>query len=46
MSKKTTAVVAGDGPGAAKLSKAEQLGVPVIDEAAFTHFLETGDLPG
>ena len=46
VSKKTTAVVAGDGPGAAKLSKAEQLGVPVIDEAAFTHFLETGDLPG
>ena len=44
VSKKTTAVVVGESPGAAKLSKAEELGVPVLDEAAFTHLLETGEL--
>ncbi|MET0727025.1 MAG: NAD-dependent DNA ligase LigA [Acidimicrobiales bacterium] len=45
VSKKTTAVVVGEGPGASKLTKATELGVPVIDEAAFTHLLETGELP-
>jgi len=45
VSKKTTAVVVGDAPGAAKLSKAESLGVPILDEAAFAHLLETGELP-
>jgi DNA ligase (NAD+) len=45
VSKKTTAVVVGEGPGAAKLSKAEELGVPILDEAAFTTLLETGELP-
>ncbi len=45
VSKKTTAVVLGREPGQAKVTKAEELGVPVIDEAAFTHLLETGDLP-
>ncbi len=45
VSKKTTAVVVGDGPGASKLSKAEELGVPVLDEAGFVHLLETGELP-
>jgi DNA ligase (NAD+) len=44
VSKKTTAVVAGEGPGASKLSRAEELGVPVIDEAAFVTLLETGEL--
>ena len=34
VSKKTTAVVVGEAPGAAKLTKAEELGVPVLDEAA------------
>ncbi|HET6952162.1 MAG TPA: NAD-dependent DNA ligase LigA [Acidimicrobiales bacterium] len=46
VSTKTTAVVVGEGPGAAKVTKAEELGVPVIDEAAFARLLETGDLPG
>ena len=46
VSKKTTAVVVGEGPGAAKLSKAEELGVPVLDEGGFAHLLETGELPG
>jgi DNA ligase (NAD+) len=45
VSKKTTAVVVGESPGASKLTKAEELGVPVIDEAAFDHLLETGELP-
>jgi len=45
VAKKTTAVVVGDGPGASKLNKATELGVPVLDEAAFVHLLETGELP-
>ena len=44
VSKKTTAVVVGEAPGAAKLTRATDLGVPVIDEAAFERLLETGEL--
>jgi DNA ligase (NAD+) len=46
VSKKTDAVVVGDAPGEAKVSKARELGVPLIDEAAFGHLLETGQLVG
>jgi DNA ligase (NAD+) len=46
VSKKTTAVVVGEGPGASKLTKAEELGVPILDGAGFEHLLETGELPG
>ena len=46
VSAKTFAVVTGREPGASKLTKAETLGVPVLDEAAFTALLETGELPG
>jgi DNA ligase (NAD+) len=46
VSKKTAAVVSGAEAGAAKLARAAELGVPVIDEAAFAHLLETGLLPG
>lgn len=46
VSAKTYALVVGADPGASKLTKAESLGVPVLDEAAFLQLLETGDLPG
>ena len=46
VSAKTFAVVTGREPGASKLTKAESLGIPVLDEAAFTALLETGELPG
>jgi DNA ligase (NAD+) len=45
VSKKTYAVVVGREPGASKLSKAEELGVPILDEAGFARLLETGTLP-
>lgn len=45
VSKRTTAVVVGEGPGQAKLTKAEALGIPVLDEAGFDHLLATGELP-
>jgi DNA ligase (NAD+) len=45
VSKKTTAVVAGAEPGAAKLTKAQELGIPILDEQAFASLLETGELP-
>ena len=46
VSAKTFAVVVGAEPGASKLTKAEALGVPVLDEAGFRHLLDTGELPG
>jgi len=45
VSKKTTAVVVGSEPGAAKLAKAVELKIPVLDEAGFARLLETGELP-
>ena len=41
VSKKTAYVVIGDSPGS-KADKAEQLGVPILDEAGFTVLLEQG----
>jgi DNA ligase (NAD+) len=45
VSAKTFAVVVGADPGASKLTKAEALGVPILDEAGFRVLLETGELP-
>ena len=41
VSKKTDYVVVGDSPGS-KAAKADELGVPIIDEAAFIALLENG----
>ncbi len=45
VSKNTTALVVGNDPGASKVTKAEDLGVPILDEAQFEVLLETGELP-
>ena len=46
VSKKTSVVVVGGDPGAAKVTKAEELGVPMTDEAGFVALLDSGSLPG
>jgi DNA ligase (NAD+) len=43
VSAKTYALVVGDNPGASKVTKAEQAGVPILDEAAFERLLATGE---
>ncbi|MGO9198127.1 MAG: NAD-dependent DNA ligase LigA [Acidimicrobiales bacterium] len=45
VSAKTMALVVGASPGASKLAKAEQLGIPIIGEEEFRKLLETGELP-
>jgi len=45
VSKKTYAVVVGRAPGASKVAKGEQLGVPVIAGEHFEAFLATGEVP-
>jgi DNA ligase (NAD+) len=44
VSKKTDALVVGSSPGASKLSRAEELGIPILDEAGFDRLLETGEV--
>jgi DNA ligase (NAD+) len=44
VSKKTDAMVVGAEPGAAKLTKARELGVPILDETGFSLLLATGDI--
>ena len=44
VSKKTSYVIAGEAAGS-KLAKAEQLGVPVLDESALAQILTTGQVP-
>ncbi len=45
VSKKTYAVVVGRAPGASKVTRAEQLGVPVVPGEQFDEFLGSGELP-
>ncbi|HKA26776.1 MAG TPA: NAD-dependent DNA ligase LigA, partial [Gaiellaceae bacterium] len=45
VSKKTTAVVVGEDPGASKFNKARQLGTPLLDEKAFTKLLAANQPP-
>ena len=45
VSAKTFAVVLGTEPGTAKLRKAEELGVPVVDGEQFEELLATGEIP-
>ncbi len=45
VSKKTFVLVVGESPGASKLKKADELGVPTLDAAAFGSLLESGELP-
>ncbi|MFT6813823.1 MAG: DNA ligase (NAD+) [Ilumatobacter sp.] len=46
VSKKTLALVIGESPGASKLTKAEALGVPIVEAGRFGSLLETGEVPG
>ena len=43
VSKKTYCVVVGDAPGASKVSKAEELAIPMIPGSEFESLLNTGD---
>jgi len=45
VSKKTFALVVGEGAGASKLNKAEQLGIPQIGAERFEELLASGELP-
>jgi DNA ligase (NAD+) len=46
VSARTWAVVLGAEPGSAKLRKAEELGIAVVEGARFAELLETGAIPG
>ena len=45
VSAKTFAVAVGADPGASKLTKATDLGIPILDDDGFAYVLETGELP-
>jgi DNA ligase (NAD+) len=46
VSKKTFALVVGDAPGASKLKKAEELGIPTVAGEDFEALLDEGSIPG
>ena len=45
VSAKTFALVVGAEPGTSKLTKAGELGIPIVDAVGFLKILETGELP-
>jgi len=45
VSKSTYAVVVGESPGTAKLTKAESLGIPIVAGEGFDQLLQSGELP-
>jgi DNA ligase (NAD+) len=45
VSRKTFVLVVGESPGASKLKKADELGIPTLDAASFQALLDTGELP-
>ncbi|MEO6988358.1 MAG: NAD-dependent DNA ligase LigA [Aquihabitans sp.] len=45
VSKKTTALVVGESPGASKVTKAETLGIPILDADQFETLLASGEIP-
>ena len=45
VSKKTTALIAGDDPGGTKFNKARELGTPLLDEDAFKELLAANPAP-
>jgi DNA ligase (NAD+) len=45
VSAKTFAVVVGESPGASKITKAQELGLPILDDDGFDKLLATGELP-
>ena len=45
VSAKTFAVVVGSDPGASKVTKAEQLGIPMINAQELVRLIDTGKLP-
>lgn len=45
VSAKTFAVVVGESPGASKITKARDLGLPILDDDGFDQLLATGELP-
>ncbi len=46
VSARTWVVVLGTEPGAAKLKKAEELGIPIVDGSQFEEILQGGEIPG
>jgi DNA ligase (NAD+) len=46
VSARTWAVVLGTEPGTAKLKKAEELGIPVVEGDRFQALLDSGEIPG
>jgi DNA ligase (NAD+) len=43
VSKKTFCVVVGEAPGASKVTKATELGIPIVSAEGFASLLETGE---